>query len=210
MNHKLSPAAPALIQPTDEELFTVLAENYDCLRSCCRLGKFEATVVSVADSLGSDGQTFQTFRAQSATGGAVPFRDAVGNCYQLLRYLSAKPGASQHGVLLLRLKTVIYEAEDYWLSVPSELANELVQRAESFTPSKLTTEAEDLNAAPFPTSDERTRVVKDLIIAALFGANQLYRRHHASSYESARKVLTEICRYIDTELPAPHQERRAS
>ena len=198
------------IQPTDEELFRALAENYDCLRSSCRLGKFEDTVAIVADSQGSDGEIFHTFRVQSASERLAPFRDAVDNCYQLLRYLSTKGGARQHGILLLRIKIVIYEAKDYWLSVPSELADELVQRAESFKPSELTTEAESLNAAPFASIDERTRVVKDLIIAALFGANQLYRRHDASSYESARKVLTEICRYIDTDLPAQHKEKRAS
>jgi tetratricopeptide (TPR) repeat protein len=209
MSHKLSSSAPAAqqIQQTDEELFGVLAKNYDCLRTCCRLGKFEDKVASVADLVGSKGEVFHTFSVQS---GLVPFRDAVDNCYQLLRYVSTKAAAKQHGILLLRLKIVIYEATDYWLSVPSELADELVRRAESFKPSELTTEAETLNAAPFAAVDERTSVVKDLIIAALFGANQLYRRHDASSYESARKVLTEICRYIDTDLPAHHQERRAS
>ncbi len=212
MDDKLSPATPARqqIQSTDEELFRGLAENYNCLRSCCRLGKFEDSVASVADSRGSDGEIFHTFSAQSASPTLVPFRDAVDNCYQLLRYLSTKVGAKQHGVLLLGVKIVIYEAKDYWLSVPPELADELVQRAESFKPSELTTEAENLHAGPFASIDARTRVVKDLIIAALFGANQLYRRHDASSYESARKVLTEICRYIDTDLPSQHQERRAS
>lgn len=212
MEDKVSPATPYTqqIQPTDEELFRVLAGNYDCLRSCCRLGKFEDTVASVADSQMSHGETFHKFRAQSAIGRSVPFRDAVDNCYQLLRYLSTKAGAKQHGILLLGVKIVIYEAKDYWLNVPSELADEFVQRAESFKLAELTTEAENLNAGPFASIDERTRVVKDLIIATLFGANQLYRRHDASSYATARKVLTEICRYIDNELPTQHQERRAS
>jgi hypothetical protein len=212
MEDKGSRATPYTqqIQPTDEELFGVLVGNYDCLRSCCRLGKFEDTVASVADSQGSGDEIFHTFRARSATGRSVPFKDAVDNCYQLLRYLSTKPGAKQNGILLLHVKIVIYEAKDYWLNVPSELADEFVQRAENFRTAELTTEAENLNAGPFASIDERTRVVKDLIIAALFGANQLYRRHDASSSESARKVLTEICRYIDTELPTQHQERRAS
>lgn len=209
MSHKASSSAPAAqqIQRTDEELFEILAKNYACLRTCCRLGKFEDKVTAVADAVGSNGEIFHTFSVQP---GSVPFRDAVDNCYQLLRYVSTKAAARQHGILLLRLKIVIYEATDYWLTVPSELANELVRRAERFKPSKLTTEAETLNDEPFASVDERTSVVKDLIIAALFGANQLYRRHDASSYESARKVLTEICRYIDTELPDQHEERRAS
>src|SRR5438067_9333118 len=140
MDDKVSSATPAIQQQsTDEELFRVLAENYDCLRSCCRLGKFEDTVASVADSRGSGGEIFHTFRAQSATGRFVPFRDAVDNCYQLLCHLSTKADAKQHGILLLGVKIVIYEAKDYWLSVPSELADELVQRAESFKPSELTT-----------------------------------------------------------------------
>jgi tetratricopeptide (TPR) repeat protein len=209
-NQSTAAQAPQQIKTPDEELFRVLAENYECFRTCCRLGKFEDTVASIADSYGSDGEVFHSFRIQSDTGSLVPLREAVDNCYQLLGYLSTKPGAKEHGVLLLRFKIVIYEAEDYWLSVPSKLADELVERAESFKSSDLTTEPEDLNGGHFADIDERTRVVKDLIIAALFGANQLYRRHDASSYETARKVLTEICNYIDNELPAQHGVTRAS
>lgn len=206
------PATVAIqnIHPTDEELFSVLGVNYECLRRCCRLGKFEHTVMSIADCHISDGTVFYTFRLDAAIGRSVPFIEAVNNCYQLLRYVSKKDSAEQHGILLLRVKSVIYEAGDYWLSVSAELADEFIARAESFNSAGLTTEAEQLNGEPFATIDERTRVVKDLIIAALFGANQLYRRHDAISYDTARKVLNEICRYIDSELPLQHQERRAS
>src|SRR4051812_18303598 len=101
MSHKLSPSARAAqpIHSTEEELFAALGKNYDCLRTCCRLGKFEDHVASISDVHGSNGEVFQTFSVHSKTGRSVPFREAVDDCYRLLRYLSTK-AAGQHGILM--------------------------------------------------------------------------------------------------------------
>lgn len=81
----------------------------------------------------------------------------------------------------------MYEATDYFLRVPPELGAYFIDYVENFPrqASEVERLAERLNGGPFPDRDERGKVIKAQLIAALCGANHLYRRHGAKSYDRA-------------------------
>jgi len=203
----------------NEHLVNCLVKNHACLRRRYRLGGFEDKVSYVRTWLPLPGTLFYELKAEEdeAAEGEISFRKAVENFYRLIEYLKQNcPNVSEeHGVLLLRSRSLVYEACDYATRVPPKLEEYFDEMSERFDssprPKDMERWADELNGdRPFARKDEQTKVIKDLLIAALFGANYYYRQHGESAYRQALKLLGKIQKYVVEELPRQHEIERQS
>ena len=201
----------------DQFLINRLEHNYNHLHSEYRLGNSDRKVGylrKLNTNPNGEGLEFLELCAvsQSAKAGQLKFGDAINDLYRLVEYIETqrKDLAAIHGVLLLRCKCVIYEATDYFLRVPKELGSYFVDLADNLTESKeeLETAAEKLNGGPFSDKDKRAKVIKLQLIAAIWGANELYRAHNSHSYNRAFTVLEKVNRIIRQTLPFQHEQPR--
>ena len=209
---------------TDEHLVQQLEGNFLCLYRQYRLGGFEYPIGYLyrwqPDEPRPEVQFYALYddlarniRPQLKEGD-ISFEAAINDLYRLTLYVECSRSdiAKSQAVLLLRCKCLIYEATDYILNVPPELGTFFIQCAERFPhqPKEVERQAEELNGAPFANKDERNKVIKIQLIAALCGTNQLYRKHGASAYERALQLLEKIIHYIIDELPQQHEQQRES
>ena len=144
----------------------------------------------------------------------ISFADAIADLYRLVKYIEVKRTgiATRNGELLLRCKCLIYEIKDYFLNVPEELGTYFVDFAYKL-PSReqeLERAAEELKGGPFKNKDERAKVIKLQLMAAIWGANQLYQEHNAHSYNRASHLLEKVNKIINETLPYQHEEVRES
>lgn len=204
-----------------QQVVDLLRVNYSCLQRQYRLGLFEGTINCARKWRGPDSEVeFCELTAEAVEGGAaIIFKEAVDNFYELIKYAEAKwPGVRERqGVLLLKSKSLVYEAKDYTVTVPAELSEEFVEVADRFMRSARAREmerwAEELNGAAFATEnpkDERTKVIKNLLIASLLGANHYYRQYDEAAYSRALSLLERIQIYVEEELPQQHRMERKS
>lgn len=203
------------IQP----LLDLLRDNYNCLNRQYRYGKFEEDLnyVSVLQSLNSSFYVL-TCEPHAIVQGKVSFKKAIENLYKLILHIKVHSPETEpeNGILILRCRNLIYEACDYALSVPPELEDYYVKVAErlsrGFGPQHLEKWSEELNGGqPFgPDLDEQTKVIKDLLIAALCAANHYFRQHHGGTYDTALHLLEKIQTYVEVELPRQHAVPRKS
>lgn len=206
---------------SDQHLIEQLESNYHCLQRQYRLGRFEGTVAyagrwrPAGDESGSLFYELCVGREMSeqvqTPAGEISFADAINDLYALVTYVKKKmqcTGACE--LLLLRCKCLIYEATDYFLRVPPELGVYFINYAEDFP--QQVAEADSLagDGGSAGGKDKLGRVIKVQIIAALCGANELYRRHGPSSYKRALELLEKLNRYILEELPRQHEQERES
>jgi hypothetical protein len=205
-------------------LIDQLDKNYNCLHRQYRLGGFERLVpyVRMWRPDESDPDTlFYEFcqdeeigRPPQKTAGAVSFGEAIDDLYKLIEYAERmRPDiVASQALLFLRCKCLVYEATDYFFRVPPELGAYFIHFIENFPhqASEVERLAEKINGVPFPDRDERGKVIKAQLIAALCGANHLYRRHGAESYDRALELLEKLNRYIFEELPRHHEPARES
>ncbi len=212
------------VDDSEQRLVERLEKNFHCLHRQYRLGGFERDVAYVSlwrpDELNPGVEFYELCKdheageQHEAKAGGISFKAAVNDLYLLTRYVERERSevARAQAVLLLRCKCLIYEATDYMLNVPPPLGTYFIECAEKFPHQSREVErqAEELNGKPFADKDERTKVIKIQVIAALCGANQLYRRHGASAYERALQLLEKINRYVTDELPLQHGQRRES
>ena len=199
------------------QLTTLLTDNYTCLHGMYRRGEFEGSV-GVADEVSpGEGRKFYVLDRQGKTDPAtsVTFEAAIDNFYLLTKYVDEqRPDVSQSvGPLMLRIKCLIYEAYDYRGRIPDELENYFMQQTETFflksRPKEMEVWAEKVNDnRVYDPQDQRTGVIKYLLIAALLGVNSHIRRH--SNYRSALDRLDRIYEYAVMELPRQHKEPRES
>lgn len=195
---------------SEQELVETLKSNYEYLRRFCRLRGFAGDVpYSQVYSCDDSSSTFYRLGAADNKDqlGDLPFKEAVENSYNLL--LRLRKNQSGNGVLFLRLKTLVYEALDYSACVPEGLGEDLFRVAQKFDPTTLAQRAEELGGE-FRYVDARTAVIKDLLIASVFGAHYLYRKHEATAYDQGLMILSRLVDYIDNYLPDQHQKPRAS
>jgi len=190
-----------------------LEENYRLLHRQYRLGNCEGSVGYVQQwPIDEDSVKFYDLcDERKPAAQPISFTEAIDDLYRLVTYLEQHQ-ISIDGVLLLRCKCLVYEATDYLLRVPKELGEYFSKFASSFSGvvSDAEKEAEKLNCGPIPNRDERAKVIKLQLIAAIWGANQLYREHRDASYDKARVVLEKVNNFILSDLPAQHESPRES
>lgn len=215
---------PESASAEDSPLIKQLDKNFLCLHRQYRLGRFEGNVAYTDKWRPSEAKTdleiydlceeHEDVGRPQVKAGVVTFKAAVKNLYETVLFVEGRePSIStSHAVLLLKCKCLIYEAADYWLHVPPELGTYFIEHAEKFPqdPAEVVREAEHLNGRGFENADERGKVIKLLLIAALCGINELYRKHGSASYERALHLLARIDRYIEKELPRQHLRERKS
>ena len=199
----------------DQFLIDRLHHNYNHLHSEYRLGNSEGRIGYLRTlNVNQDVKGLKYFElcsvSQSAKAGTLSFADAINDLYRLVEYIEKQRAdlAAANGVLLLRCKCVIYEATDYFLKVPEELGKYFVDLARSLPESKeeLESFSEKLNGAVFEDKDQRAKVIKLQLIAAIWGANELYREHNPHSYNRAFAILEKVNRIICNTLP--HQQKQ--
>ena len=204
----------------DAQLASLLSNNYSCLHTLYRLGQFEGRVFREP----SDAEEmFSLLRREKGSGaaGEVSFERAIKDFDMLIRHVERVRTnvAEKKGVLILKSKCLVYEAFNYRGSVPSYLEDYFKVMAAKFNrdplPRIMELRAEELNGSrPFSPAggrtakEERTVVVKYLLIAALLGVDYYIREH--SEYEYALKLLDNIYKYAVEELPRQHEEPRES
>ncbi len=206
-------------------LVKLLENNYSCLHRQYRLGGFEHKVGYRRRWLPagpeSDEGFYEVCEGQQVTGGSQPgaqhitFKSAIENLNDLICYVGRcnRDVAITQAVLLLRCRCLIYEASDYWLNVSAELGSYFINRAEAFPhhPEEFQPQAEAFDSTEsIVKKDDRAKVIKVQLIAALCGANELYRRHGASDYGRALSLLEKLRRFIVDELPLHHEVARPS
>lgn len=199
---------------SDEQLIQMLEKNYVCLQGQYRLGNFEDQV----DYVHMWGQFYELKAEEDRTKvGDIPFKNAVDNFHVLIEYVEReRPAvAAAHAVLLLKSKSLVYEVLDYTLKSSKTLEKYFKEMAEGFdrrsTPEEMERWAEELNQGkPLEPLDERTKVIKSLLIAALLGVNYHIRQHSRSEYQTALQLLEKIQKYVVDELPHQHSRVRES
>jgi len=201
-----------------------LEKNYLCLHRQYRLGGFERNVAYTDKWRPEEPPHNIVFydlcelredtEQPQSNAGLISFKQAVENLYEMILFVEReRPDfVAVHEVLLLKCKCLIYEATDYWLHVPPELGTFFIWHAEKFPrdPAEVALVAERLNGAKFENRDERGKVIKLLLIAALCGVNELYRKHGSSFYNIALQLLSKIEHYIEKGLPHQHVRERQS
>ena len=199
----------------DSFLIDRLKHNYSHLHSQYRLGNAEGEVGwELKPDPASRGLEFAEFCNVGDSKPVKSFADAIADLYRLVKYIEVKRTgiATRSGELLLRCKCLIYEIKDYFLNVPEELGTYFVDFAYKL-PSReqeLERTAEELNGGPFKNKDERAKVIKLQLMAAIWGANQLYQEHNAHSYNRASYLLEKVNKIINETLPHQHEEVRES
>ena len=195
----------------------LLADNYSCLHSMYRRGEFEGSV-GVADKVSSgESRKFYVLYCQEKTDVAtsVSFEAAIDNFDLLIKYVEEQRASVSQiaGPLILRSKCLIYEAYDYQGWIPAELEDYFMRQTKTFSlksrPREMEEWAEQVNGGrEYDSQDQRTGVIKYLLIAALLGVNSYIRRH--SEYRRALNQLDRIYEYAVVELPRQHEEPRES
>lgn len=216
-------AEPDAKSAEDSRLIKQLDKNFLCLHRQYRLGGFERNVAYTDEWRPSGDKTglkiydlceYREDVIPQVRAGVITFKAAVKNLYETVLFVEGeRPGiATACAILLLKCKCLIYEATDYWLHVPPELGTYFIEHAEMFPydSAEVARKAERLNGVEFENMDERAKVIKLLLIAALCGINELYRKHGSSSYERALHLLARLDRYIEKELPRQHMQERKS
>jgi hypothetical protein len=201
----------------DKLLIERLDNNYKHLHSLYRLGNSEGFVGYLRKlKVDQNPESFEFFEfcdvSQRTIAGSISFAAAIDDLYRLVEYIEKerKDLAHANGVLLLRCKCVIYEATDYFLKVPEELGEYFVNLARRLSESEQEIEAsaEKLNGGVFRDKDQRAKVIKLQLIAAIWGANQLFREHNPYSYDRALVILQKVNRIISETLPGQHEQPR--
>jgi hypothetical protein len=107
--------------------------------------------------------------------------------------------------LPIRALALSYEIHDYLLSVDKKQSEFFVIWAGEIVP-----DVDGYVRANYPVEDpaRRLRLTKDLIIIALCGINELYRRHDTQAYERAREMLKSVETYLHG--PLRRQQKRES
>ena len=149
----------------------------------------------------------------------IKYIEAVDNLYQLILFLkrNMESWVAEHKVLMLKIKNLVYEVKDYSLAVPPELGKYFLDQARAFNENVKRNEVEhaadeirreesDLQKP----DDERARVIKMQIIAALWGVGFLYRSHIYRNYEEALEIVENIETYVKKNLPRQHLHERQS
>jgi hypothetical protein len=202
---------------SDDILIKRLEQMYLYLHRQYRLGNFEKPIgYACRWHQGSDEFHELCDEQESAKAGTIHFTAAIQDLHRLTLHIDEGRNelAEANAVLMLRCRCLIYEATDYLLEVPDDLAKYFTEYAERFVCQAWAAEqaAEKLNRKPKPflTKDDRTNVMKLQLIAALCGANEIYRRHDGASYDTSHRILEDINRFVSTELPLQHERRRES
>lgn len=100
--------------------------------------------------------------------------------------------------LVLRSKVLSYEIDDYFLSIPVPKSRQFIDLSKEVSYSlpdyfeKHYGFVSDLN---------KRKIVQYLLLSALCGINELYRKHNKTDYEEGVKRGEEILKYIKDELP---------
>jgi hypothetical protein len=149
----------------------------------------------------------------------IKYTDALENLYQLILFLeqNMKSWVDEHKVQILKIKNLIYEVKDYSLAVPPELGEYFLRQAREFNKHVQSNEVErfadelrrEASAQQEP-DDDRARVIKAQIIAALWGVSFLYRSHMYKNYQEALEIVGNIETYVRNELPRQHLYERTS
>jgi hypothetical protein len=199
------------------QVIKLLADNYSCLHSMYRGGKFEDSVGVVDEVSSGDSRKFYVLNCQGNTEATtwVMFKDAVANFYRLIEYVGGQRAFvyQNAGPLILRSKCLIYEAYDYQGWIPIELEQYFINLTEVFLSRSNPKEMEDWadeinNYEEYGSPDQKTGAIKYLLIAALLGVNSHIRRH--SDYRNALDKLDRIYKYAVVKLPQQHVEQRES
>lgn len=210
-----------------QQVVELLSKNYTCLQKLYRLGRFEEKVKRGPEwrGPGAEQSFYELTPAEESDedeqddDDAYSLKEAVENFYRLIRHADLKWPAvrTQNGVLLLKGKLIVYEMLDYFLvGIPPELEKSFIDDAGRFMefpqPRRMERWAEEVNGGEFgeENHDKRTEVVKNLLIASLFGANHYYRQYGTPSLNRALALLDKIKDYVEKELPAQHREPRKS
>lgn len=202
----------------DDRLVEFLKRNYSCLQGLYRMSSFEARV-NYIHTWKTARSLFYELKAEAGEreAGNIAFKSAIENFYLLIKYVEEeRPGVvERQAVLLLKSKSLLYEAFDYTLHVPDSLETYFEGIAAEFdkhsSPEDMERWTEKFNQGrPLEPLDERTKVIKDLLIAALLGVNHHIRQHSRESYKRALRLLEKIHRYVVNELPRQHQKERES
>ena len=193
-----------------------LRENHRLLHRQYRLGNSEERIGFVQKAPVDDGADQPRFYLlcdgkQAAKAETVSFEEAAADLYQLVKYLDER-NLTVDGVLHLRCRCLVYEVMDYLLKVPEDLGEYFKDLASRFSGAATDVEriAEDLHGGPFTNRNERAKVIKLHLIAAIWGANQMYREHNQPSYNRAYAVLERVNGFIQKELPNQHESPRES
>jgi len=206
-------------------VFELLEQNYDCLNRKYRAGGFEDKLSVVGNwSKEADTSTFcilcddpailSEYEERSNLSW-IPFKNAIDELLALAKTANERGElATARGSLLqLRCRILIYESTDYFLRADKGLAAYFVNYVDGFpkTLEELEPEAVKLHGGPFADDkDARAKIVKVQLIAALCGINAKYREHERSRSVTTLDLLEQLTRFIETELPDLHKERRPS
>jgi hypothetical protein len=102
---------------------------------------------------------------------------------------------------ILRSKVLSYEIDDYFLIVPSAKSERLIQKAEEIS--------QDLpgyfmgHYGFVDSRDKQRRIKEYLLLTALCGINELYRRHHVNDYRKGIEQGKRVLSFINKEFMPP-------
>lgn len=187
-----------------DDKLQLLKKNYDHLFDLYRRGRFEIEV---------DPHSFTFYGPAPApppAGGRKRVRTikpAADDLYSLAESLVADPGLGrlppdlreEVAEMVLRAQVLSYEIDDYFLNIDPSKSKDYVDRSKNI--------CDDLpayferNYGFISDQKRQKRVVQYLLLTALCGINELYRRHNKDDYKEGIRWGEQLLAYIRDELP---------
>ena len=217
---------------TDEIHSTVdlLEKNYLYLTDLYKRGRFEDEIDEEQFTFFVEGRRNPHVVNEPGRGGRrnrspAPIKIAADDLYELAREIEriAPQAARDSAILILRVKVLSYEIDDYFLDVSKSKADFCLTQARDigealrdFDGSEKLVESDPLVSyveryyPQIKGSAEQRELIQQLILVTLCGVNQMYRDNHDASYREALPLAIKLRRYIEHGLPKLSSPERIS
>ncbi|MGB9179941.1 MAG: hypothetical protein WCB68_11910 [Pyrinomonadaceae bacterium] len=208
----------------------MLEKNYLYLTDLYKRGRFEDEIDEEQFAFFFEGRRSLDGIDEPKRGGRrnltpAPIKIASEDLYELAQEIerTAPQAASDSIILMLRVKVLSYEIDDYFLDVDTSKGNFFLKQAQNigealseFNIPKNIVEPDPLASYAkqhYPQIQERgaqRELIQQLILVALCGVNQMYRDHHDESYLKALPLAIKLRDYIQNDLPKLRSPERVS
>jgi hypothetical protein len=202
----------------------LLKHNYEYLNDLYKRGKFEDEIDESKFTFffedrrkpGAARESDSAPARRASAKSPTPMKLAAEDLNALAEQIEkAEPNPPEGlAVLIMRVKVLSYEIDDYFLDVPQAKAEyfkgkstEVGELLKSFGGADGPGGADPLVAyvsEHFPSVRDpalRRELVQQLVLVTLSGVNQMYREHHDASYTEALPLAENLRRYIEHDLP---------
>lgn len=207
----------------------LLKKNYLYLTELYKRGRFEDEIDEQQFTFFGGQRSLQVAAAPGRGGrknlSPAPIKIAAEDLYELAQEIekTGSQAARDSIILIQRVKVLSYEVDDYFLDVSKAKAEFFVTQAQTIGDALRDFNVSDQPVEPDPLvsyveqhyphiqgSGPQRELIQQLVLVTLCGVNQMYRKHHDTSYREALPLAIKLQRYILHNLPKLSSPERIS